>query len=371
MVSKLRFRVDNCEPLMPWTRRNFLKTALGGGVSLAADGGLAAPTRRRRRRVRYGAAVSLADLQSDPRLGPAIANHCDLIVPVAELKWKALRPAPDVYDFEAADALFAFAAENELGVRGHTLVWYADMPSWTQTLDTPAAAERALVEHIERVVARYRGRARSWDVVNEAIPDVASSPRERRPSIWSSRLGGRHIELAFRTAAAVDPDAQLVLNEYDVEFVGASFAAKRAAFRNLIFELLDSGAPLHAVGLQCHLRGATPIDRDGLARFVGELHALGLKVLITELDVMDQELPASAAERDRIVAKQVSDLIGAVGAPGPPEALLTWGLTDRHSWISHIFPRQDGAPNRPLPLDADYRRKPFMDVIDQFTGAAA
>jgi endo-1,4-beta-xylanase len=29
------------------------------------------------------------------------------------------------------------------------------------------------------------------------------------------------------------------------------------------------------------------------------------------------------------------------------------------------FKRSDGLPNRPLPLDADYRPKPFMQVLDR------
>lgn len=359
---------------MKWNRRNVLTSCLGAAAFAATPAAANAATSsswKAQRRVPYGAALGLADLDSDPRLGAAIAELCSLIAPVDELKWSRLRPNASTFAFERADSLMSFAQRNGLSMRGHTLVWYASMPEWTKAIDTPAKAERALVEHIETVVSRYRGRIRSWDVVNEAIPDVARRPTDRRPSLWFELLGDRHFALAFRTAAAADPQAQLALNEYDVEFGDEHFPAKRAAFRNLVFRLLDAGAPLHAVGLQCHLRGAKAIDRDGLGRFVGELHAAGVKVLITELDVLDNELPPSPLERDQIVARQVGDLLATVTAAGPLDAVLTWGISDRYSWIPYMFPRRDGLPNRPLPLDRDFGRKPFMQTIDRFTGRTA
>ncbi len=333
---------------------------------MALAGGVMPP--RPKRKVAYGAAVSFDDLKSDPRLGTAIAENCSQLVPVSELKWSDLRPAPDLFTFGKADAIAAFARDNGLAMRGHTLVWYAAMPEWTKSVSTAAAAERLLTEHIETVVSRYRGRIHSWDVVNEVIPDVARSPTDRRESFWSAHLGQRYIPLAFRLAAAVDPDAQLVLNEYDVEFGDEHFPAKRAAFRHLILELLDAGVPLHAIGLQCHLRNDKSIDRDGLQKFVAEMHGHGLKVLVTELDIMDQNLPAADAVRDKIIATRVDDLLGAITAAAPLDAVLTWGISDRYSWVPYTFPRRDRRPNRPLPLDAEFRRKPFMDVIDRFTG---
>jgi endo-1,4-beta-xylanase len=360
--------------LMEWTRRELLFSAPSTAALVAAPSvayAFSSSEARPKRRVDFGAALGLADLKSDSRLGETVAETCGLIVPVDELKWSTLRPDPNTFAFERADELLRFATQNGLAMRGHTLVWYAAMPEWTKGIDSAAAAERALIEHIQTVVSRYRGHIRSWDVVNEAIPDVALRPTDRRPSLWSTYLGDRYIPLAFRVAAAANPDAQLVLNEYDVEFGDEHFPAKRAALRNLIFQLLDAGAPLHGVGLQCHLRGAKPIDVDRLERFVAELHASGLKVLVTELDVMDQDLPAPAIERDKIIARQVKDLLTAISAPGPLDALLTWGISDRYSWIPHVFPRRDGLPNRPLPLDDEFRRKPFMDVIDCFTGKAA
>jgi endo-1,4-beta-xylanase len=352
--------------MMLHSKRQLLKAALGG-AALAALNTAGMRASASPRKVPYGAAVSLADLRADARLQKTLAETCDVIVPVGELKWAELRPSPDRFSFESADEIAAFARKHGLALRGHTLVWYAAMPDWTKTIASARMAERVLVDHIKTVVSRYRGRITSWDVVNEAIPDAPRNPADRRPSVWSAHLGNDYIPLAFRTAAAADPRAELILNEYDVEFDDAASKAKRAALRNLILELLGAGVPIHGVGIQCHLKNAARIDRDGLSAFVAEMRGHGLKVLVTELDVIDNELPWRNADRDEIIASQVNDVLHVLTAAAPLDALLTWGISDRYSWISHVFPRKDGFANRPLPLDRDFNRKPFMDVIDRFT----
>jgi endo-1,4-beta-xylanase len=349
-------------------RRQFL---LGTAASLAA--GSAGPARASRpigRRPGYGAALTLWDLQADPRLGEAIGQYCTQVVPVLELKWPTLRPDAHTFAFERADAILDFARQNDLTMRGHALAWYHDIPDWTKQIRETRAAEQAFVDHIGTVVSYYRDKLTSWDVVNEPIPDNPRKVTDRRDCYWSSMLGERWIPLAFRTAAAADPFVRLAINEYDIESAKDSFIAKRAAYRNLIQDLLDQGVPLHAVGLQSHLHAELEIDKDGLAAFVAELRSWGLEVLVTELDVDDQKLSGEPAQRDAIVAKRVDDLLTAITASGPLNSILSWGISDRYSWINQQFARQDKLPNRPLPLDASFQPKALMDVITKFTKAA-
>jgi endo-1,4-beta-xylanase len=347
-------------------RRDLL---LGGAAALAAGPARSAfaAAKPSSRRAGYGAALTLEDFRADPRLGAAIASYCTQIVPVYELKWPTLRPDAHSFTFEKADALLAFAQANRMTMRGHNLVWYADLPPWTRDIQDARTAERVLVDHISTVVSYYSGKLTSWDVVNEPIPDIVKAPTDRRDCLWSRLLGERYIALAFRTAAAADPQVQLCINEYDIESVGPRFAAKRAAYRNLIAELMDQSVPLRAVGLQSHLHGDTEIDTDGLAAFVEEIRSWGLDIVVTELDVDDHTLPGDTAERDAIVAKRVSDVLGAVTSKAPLDSILTWGISDRYSWINQMFPRADRLRNRPLPLDENFQPKPFWDAIAKFT----
>jgi endo-1,4-beta-xylanase len=134
----------------------------------------------------------------------------------------------------------------------------------------------------------------------------------------------------------------------------------------LLRSLRDRGVPLHAVGLQAHLFADRSIDRDGLQAMLAEIAALKLDVLITELDVIDYKLPGKISERDAMVASLAGQFLGAVCDVVRPKAILTWGLSDRYTWVPIYFKRPDGMPNRPLPLDAELRRKPLFDVIDEY-----
>ena len=314
----------------------------------------------------YGAAARSDALVSDLSYRDAIVANCQLIVPESELKWLELRPKRDEYRFEKADAIMDFARQNGIELRGHTLAWYGAMPAWTEAIASRAEAERELVDHIGTVVSRYRGAIPSWDVVNEPLAEWPEDDKSFRPSIWAKRLGPDYLPIALRATAAADPDTRLVLNEYDIEYKGPRFAARRKALIQLLRSLRDRDVPLHAVGLQAHLFASRTIDRDGLQALLAEIVALKLDVIITELDVIDYYLPAKVSERDAQVAAMASRFLESVHDVVRPKAILTWGLSDRYTWVPIYFKRPDGMPNRPLPLDADLKRKPLFDVIEEF-----
>jgi endo-1,4-beta-xylanase len=318
------------------------------------------------RPIPYGAAVRVGALTADMSYREAIIANCQIIVPEGEMKWPDIHPARGEYRFEKADALMDFARQNKIEVRGHTLAWYGGMPAWTAAIDSRAEAERELVDHIETVVSRYRGAIPSWDVVNEPLVDWPEGATSLRPSIWTRQLGTDYLPIALRATAAVDPDAQLVLNEYDIEFKGPRFAARRKALLQLLRSLRDRDVPLHGVGLQAHLFAGRAIDRDELQAFLREVTALKLDVLITELDVIDYAFPGKVSERDALVAGLAGQFLETVCDVVRPKAILTWGLSDRYTWVPTYFKRRDGMPNRPLPLDADLKRKPLFEVIEEY-----
>ncbi len=351
-------------------RRRFLEGAAGAGLLAAAAPAFATQKKVAAKTAPYGAAVYLPDLAADSRLGEAVVQYCSRITPVTEMKWEVMRPAEDVFDFAAADALANFARQHRLSMHGHPLIWYASNAPWLSRV-SGGKVEKLMENHIVTVMERYRDVVHSWDVVNEPIPDIPANDRSRRDDAWYYGAGPDAIKKAFEIAHAVDPSAQLVLNEYDVEFSVEKSPAKRAAFRNLILELLDKGTPIHAVGLQGHLRGGWPIAGQELAAFTAEMRGHGLAVLVTELDVMDQTLPAPQAERDLLINRQVRDFLKAACEGGPLSSLTTWGIADQYTWIRWAYPRRDGTENRPLPLDWSFKEKPLMGIINEFRNRGA
>ena len=317
-------------------------------------------------RIPYGACVRPIPLQNELDYRNALQTYCQQLTPEGGLFWAYLRPTAAEFRFDFADGVLAFAEANNMTMVGHTLVWYGAMPDWTKEIEGAADAERAMTEHIERVVARYRGKIKTWHVVNEPIDNSKGDIPGPRPSLWLANLGDKYIDLAFRTAHRIDPAAQLFLNEYDLESLDGTSPKKREALRRLVHSLLDRGVPLHGVGLQGHIRGQYQIDRDGLYDFVAELRGLGLAVRVTEMDVIDKELPGPIAVRDAVVAARANDFLEPVFAAARPECVATWGITDRHTWVPIWNKRSDGLPNRPLPFDANCQPKPLWDVIEYY-----
>src|SRR5262249_7315287 len=105
----------------------------------------------------------------------------------------------------------------------------------------------------------------------------------------------------------------------------------------------------------------------GLQQFARDMQALGLKIAVTELDVIDNTLPANVGERDRMVSERAQTFLSALSETERLDSILTWGITDKYTWVPTYYKRSDGLTNRPLPLSATYEPKPLMAVIAQFS----
>jgi endo-1,4-beta-xylanase len=313
----------------------------------------------------YGAAVRQYALSSDTRLAATFARECAILVPEWELKWNILRPHPNKFNFGPADWLASFARSHRILLRGHTLVWHQSfaLPKWFSAVNTQNA-RKVMLEHIETVVKRYAGRMHSWDVVNEAIEPKDGRDDGLRKTPWLQFLGPNYIDLAFRVAAQADPHALLVYNDYGLDYDTSEDEAKRTAVLKLMERLKSRGTPIHALGIQAHLRGEeTKWNPKKLRNFLKNVAGLGLKILITELDVVDKKLPRDIKVRDRIIAAVYEDYLSTVLEEKAVIAVITWGLSDRYSWLNEFEPRPDRAPVRPLPLDAQMQRKLAWNAI--------
>jgi endo-1,4-beta-xylanase len=306
----------------------------------------------------YGSATQCNTLNSDPQFAKIFAEQCGILVPEGELKWTVLRPSPDSFNFGPADCLITFAEQHQMKMRGHTLVWHQALPQWFGSYVTHANAKQMLLTHVAKVVGRYSGKIHSWDVVNELVEPSDKQINGLRNAPWLKLLGPECIDTAFHACAEADPHALLVWNENWLEEETPYGDAKRKFFLEHLRELRRRGVPIQAIGIQSHLMGDhTNIAGPNFQRFLREVSDLGLKIMVTELDVRDFNLPADVAVRDRIVADKYHDYLSVVLSEKAVIAVLTWGLSDKHTWISQYFPRKDNIPVRPLPLDSNLNPK--------------
>jgi endo-1,4-beta-xylanase len=238
-----------------------------------------------------GAAVNLGLLAHDPVYKQTLIDQYNIVVAENAMKWAALRPAPDQFDFSGADTLVSFAETHKMAIRGHNLCWHEALPNWFDATVTGANAQQYLTSHIATVAGRYKGKIRAWDVVNEAIAPRDGQPDGLRNGPWYKLLGPGFLDIAFHAARAADPHALLTYNDYGIETDSPEDTAKRDAVLALLKRMKKDGVPLDAVGIQSHLSAASASKIGaGLEAFVAACADLGLKVFITELDINDDGL---------------------------------------------------------------------------------
>ena len=370
---------------LPWftpvlNRRRFLAAGLAllgtRAAGLWSSGSLAAEAIALRKLAAekgliYGTTIAARQITGDRPFLDLVRQEAGLVVAENEMKWQVMnRGSPGDNDFAPADTIANFAAANGLVLRGHNLLWYHRTPSWYFDLTDRREQERAVIDHIGQLAGRYRGRIHSWDVVNELIEPKDGRPDGLRTAVFLETLGPEYLDLAYHTARDTDPDARLVVNEYDVELDAPEQEARRVALLRLLERMRRSGTPVDAVGIQAHLTaaGGPPFSAPLLRRFLADIANLGLTVQITELDVTDEHAPAQVAVRDGLVADTYRRFLDAALDEPAVKMVVTWGLSDRHSWIVRRETyqakwRTDDAASRPLPFDADLEAKPAFDAI--------
>jgi endo-1,4-beta-xylanase len=364
------------------TRRTFLNQSALAACALALPRALAAEsieghdslkTHAHKRGLLAGCAVGAADLHNDT-FTRVLAAQYSVVVAENAMKFGPIKPKPDSYFFDDADALVNFAQAHDIKVRGHNFVWHSQLPSWFKGVATKENAKQILTDHIRTVGGRYKGKIQSWDVVNEAIEVPDGLPNGMRKSPWLELVGPDYIEIAFRTAHEADPKAKLTYNEYGIENDGIGDVAKRAATLDLLKRLKAANVPIHALGVQSHINVGESWGK-GLRELMDGAHSLGLEVYLTELDVNDKNVKETdVAAIDRIVAGVYTDYLSVALESKAVKSVLTWGLTDAHTWLVGFMlsqakgDKQPRPPQRPLPFDGDYKPTPVFfalrDAID-------
>jgi len=198
------------------------------------------------------------------------------------MKAAPINPQPGVYKFKPADDFVAFGEKHDLFIVGHTLVWHNQTPPWFFTdkkgkKNSPVQQIERMRSHIETVAGRYAGRVHAWDVVNEVIDNDGSY----RPTTWVKSVGDgdEMVKHAFKFANQYAPKAELYYNDFN-----AWRPAKRDGIVRMVKMLQAEGIRIDGVGIQAHW-GLNFPKNEYIEDAIDAYAALGVKVMITELDV--------------------------------------------------------------------------------------
>ncbi|MFE5713770.1 endo-1,4-beta-xylanase [Streptomyces sp. NPDC056501] len=289
----------------------------------------------------FGTAIASGRL-GDSTYTSIAAREFNSVTAENEMKIDATEPQQGQFNFAAGDRVYNWAVQNGKQVRGHTLAWHSQQPGWMQSL-SGSALRQAMTNHINGVMAHYKGKITQWDVVNEAFADGSSGAR-RDSNL--QRSGNDWIEVAFRTARAADPAAKLCYNDYNVE---NWTWAKTQAMYAMVRDFKQRGVPIDCVGFQSHFNSDSPYNsnfRTTLQSFA----ALGVDVAVTELDIQG----ASGTT----YANVTNDCLAVPRCLG----VTVWGVRDTDSWRPE---------HSPLLFNGDGSKKPaYASVLNALNAAS-
>jgi len=338
---------------------------------------------------RVGCAVSEAVVSgADAGSREIVAREFNSITVENVMKAERINPQPGVFHFGPADGFVEFGEANNQFIVGHTLVWHNQTPSWYfQDADGKPHPREKVIEHmrtfIGKVAGRYVGRVHAWDVVNEVIADDGSY----RPTSWVRGVGDGDelVRLAFKFASESAPDTELYYNDFN-----AWRPAKRDGIVRMVKMLKAAGIRIDGIGIQGHW-GLNYPKTEHIEAAIDAYAALGVKVMITELDVdvlpltkegqiigtgmgheqfqleefktfldpypnglpdaVQQQLASRYAELFRIFHNKRDKI----------DRVTVWGLHDGMSW-KNDYPIPNRT-NHPLLFTRDKRPKPALEAV--------
>ena len=297
-----------------------------------------------------------------------IVSQFNSITPENIMKCKAIHPQWNTYNFDLADKYVAYGKKNKMFVIGHTLVWHKQLSPFVKNIKSKDSLQLFLTNHINTVAGRYKGKVDGWDVVNEALNKDGSY----RKSIFLEKLGEDYLITAFKLAEKAAPATELYYNDFNIEQ-----PKKRAGAIALLTKIKNSGARIDGVGIQGHWKLNSPSVQE-IEESIVAFSKLGLKVMITELDVSVLPSPKKlvGANVNQNFAEDSKMNLYSKGLPDSMQIKLAqryedlfkifikhkdkisritfWGVNDSQSWLNDwpIKKRTD------YPLFFDRNNKP-------------
>ena len=260
-----------------------------------------------------------------------------------------------------AAAIMDFCIQNNIAMRGHTLVWHSQTPTWffKENYDANSAwvssstMDARMESYIKNMFAAIEEQypelnLYAYDVANECISDsqerTANYGGSREPgdgkteggkSAWVQVYGDNSfVEKAFTYARKYAPEGcDLYYNDYN-EY----WDHKRDAIYSMCKSLYEKGL-LDGVGMQSHI----PANATGFAGTDSYIEAMkkylsiGCDVQVTELDISLESgkyTLQNQADKYKAIFQAAMDWNTNPTSTGRVTAVCIWGPNDANSWLS-------------------------------------
>lgn len=327
-----------------------------------------------------GVAVNMRNI-ANPEQIAIIKKDFNSITAENDMKPQHTEPAYGQFNWENADKIANFCRSNGIKLRGHCLMWHAQIGEWMYkdekgNLVSKEKLFQNMKHHITAIVERYKDVIYAWDVVNEAISDggwqggrrgMGEQPSPYRNSPLYQIAGDEFIKKAFIYAREADPNVLLFYNDYN-----AADPGKRDRIYNMVKSMKEEGVPIDGIGMQGHYNVYGPSMEDVDAALT-KYSTIVKHIHITELDIRaNQEMGGQLNfSRDggnisQVVKTLQEDQYARLFKvlrkhKDVVDNVTFWNLSDRDSWL--------GARNYPLPYDENYKPKRVYSIIKDFDPA--
>ncbi|MBP2412170.1 GH35 family endo-1,4-beta-xylanase [Arthrobacter stackebrandtii] len=267
--------------------------------------------------------------------------------------WGRYEPVRGVTDREGVLRCANWLANRGVRLKGHPLVWHTVKAPWVDELPL-SEAEELLRGRIRREVGDFAGVVDSWDAINEVVimPDFVNEPDDIKNAITrmcAEKGRVAMVALAVEEARSQNPEAQLILNDFDLG----------PRYERLVEEVLAAGITIDAIGLQSHMHQGFR-GEDQLNEICNRFARFGLPLHWTETTILSGDLMPPEIEdlNDYVVAdwptttdgeaRQAEDIVrhySALVAHPAVESITYWGFDDAGAWLGAPvgFLRADGT----------------------------
>jgi endo-1,4-beta-xylanase len=235
------------------------------------------------------------------------------------------------------------------------------IPSYLNGL-TSAQLWSALSEHIYGLIGRHR-HVWAWDVVSEIFHQNSAGDIVLRDNIWKQKLGSDWAAQALRYAHAADPNAIVVISEFNADGMSAKADALYNYVKNrLVNDTRPDRVPVDklAVGLEMHMSSCAPNDgftnpmASDIQKNMQRFSNLGVKVFIQGMDVQLRCASGSYQQQLDWQKTKYHNVIAACVAVPRCEAIVIEGIGDPDSWIVRLRTPSE----HPVLFDNSYNAKP-------------
>lgn len=327
-----------------------------------------------------GVAVNMRNI-ANPEQIAIIKKDFNSLTAENDMKPQPTESAYGQFNWENADKIADFCRTNGIKLRGHCLIWHAQIGKWMYQDEKGNLVSKEklfanMKHHITAIVQRYKDVIYAWDVVNEAIsdggrqggrPGIEQQSGPYRNSPLYQIAGDEFIKKAFIYAREADPNVQLFYNDYN-----AADPGKCDRIYNMVKAMKEEGVPIDGIGMQGHYNIYGP-DMDDVDAALTKYATIVKHIHITELDIranaeMGGQLNFSreGSNINQVVKTLQEDQYTRLFRvlrkhKDVVDNVTFWNLSDRDSWL--------GARNYPLPYDENYEPKPVYHLIKDFDPA--